>query len=280
MTKRRAARTADDPALAEDRRLAALHLRLGQLSLARAELEDLHRRGTLDDASLADLAEARWRAGDDEGASVAAAEHLAAGGLRPIALVIAAESAAAAGRPEAARTHVESVGAIEAADLEALFAGMPRHAVWPVGPGASIVTPSVPTDAAEGAHLARSARAPAMAGLWGDDEAGLDGRAGDADGPGAAPDHAPVAELDRARAELGSGDPADAARGVARLALLLRLDPALGAAVIHALGTRRDVESLLVLGDANRLLGRHLEAEAAFAAAGRLLDATDRRDRA
>jgi hypothetical protein len=286
MTRRRTASTAatvatvatvDDPALAEDRRFATLHLRLGQLSLARAELDDLHRRGALDDTSLADLAEARWRTDDADGAAAAAADHLASGGRRPIALVIAAETAAAAGRPGEASAHVEAVRPIDALTLDALFAGMPRRAFWPSALSEPVVSPAALTDAVGSHH--RAGPAPAMAGLWGDEPPDGAGAVEGTAGAASAAFEAPASELDRARAELGSDDPEDAARGLARLALLLRLDPTLAPAVIGAVGIRRDVGALLVRGDANRLLGRHLEAEAAFAAAGRALDSPDRRGR-
>jgi hypothetical protein len=57
-----------DPDLA----LARIHLRLGSLGLARAELEALAGRDALDIDGLLDLAEARWRTGDLPGAGDAA----------------------------------------------------------------------------------------------------------------------------------------------------------------------------------------------------------------
>ena len=53
--------------------LARLHLRLGSLSLARAELETLAGKDMLDAEGVVDLAEARWRTGDITGAGEAAA---------------------------------------------------------------------------------------------------------------------------------------------------------------------------------------------------------------
>ena len=79
-------------------------------------------------------------------------------------------------------------------------------------------------------------------------------------------------QLDLARAELGSSNAGDGARGLARLALVLHLDPALAPAVLDALGPRRDPSALVLRGEAFLLLGRHLEAEAAFGAAGRALN--------
>ena len=90
----------------------------------------------------------------------------------------------------------------------------------------------------------------------------------------------PADELARARAELSSGIADEAIRGAARLALALRLDPALAPAVLDALRTRRDPAALLVRGDAYRLLGRHLEAEASLHAAAEALDTADPRGQA
>jgi len=283
---------------AEDRRFATLHLRLGGLALARAELEDIQRRSQLDAPGLADLAEARWRSGDLGAAATAAADHLAAGGSRPIARVIAAEAATAAGRPGEARAHVDALGPVEAEALDHLFAGMPRRAYWPSAPSTPVgplstmfgaegsaqpgrrppTTEPPPTELAAEASPAQPASGgpPLMAGLWTEDEPGFGGRASAA-GPRRPAE--PAEELARAREELASGDPADAARGLARLTLVLRLDPALAAAVLGALGPAREAGALLVRGDACRLLGRQLEAEAAFAAAARALEGPSRRAR-
>src|SRR5215204_5746252 len=84
-------------------RLATLHLRMGSFSLARAELESLAGRGMLDDAALLDLAEVRWRTGDLAGAGEAANALLTRGRGDALALVIAAESVSAQGRPGEAR---------------------------------------------------------------------------------------------------------------------------------------------------------------------------------
>ena len=67
------------PTTESDVRIARVHLRLGQLTLARAELEDLNRRVLLDTASLAILAEARWRTGEVATAADAAQAHIDAG---------------------------------------------------------------------------------------------------------------------------------------------------------------------------------------------------------
>ncbi len=211
----------DAAALVEDLRLAALHLRVGGLALARAELEDLQRHGALDAPGLANLAEARWRAGDLEGAAEAAGEHLADGGEQPIARIVSAEAAAAAGRPGHARAHADALGPVGGETLDRTFAGMPRRASWSPAP-ARPAEPAQPSTA---------------------------------DGPGPA-GHAPVRatgrldepadHLGRARDELGKGNADESARGVARLSLVLRLDPALAPAVVDALGARRDPAALLV----------------------------------
>ena len=87
--------------------LARLHLRLGSLALARAELETLAGRDALDEDGLVDLAEARWRTGDIAGAGEAAVAALADEEGPLLALVVAAEAAAARGRPTEARRLAE-----------------------------------------------------------------------------------------------------------------------------------------------------------------------------
>ncbi len=286
-----------NPADAENRRLATLHLHLGGLALALAELEDLHRRDELDTAGLADLAEARWRSGDLSAAAGAAADHLAAGGSRPIARVIAAEAAIAAGRPGEARAQVETLGGIEAEALDHLFAGMPRRAFWPsaptaaVGPEATLFGADRPAGPPRpGASADPGARAPVPTGpgfgdagdgfetpgFWGEDEPGLarrgQARLGRRDARSPAEPVEPAVELARAREELASADAAVAAQGLTRLGLALRQAPALAPEVLRALGPRDEVAALLLRGDACRLLGRHLEAEAAFMAAASALD--------
>ena len=78
----------------------------------------------------------------------------------------------------------------------------------------------------------------------------------------------PQEELDRARAELESRPE----RAFVRLALVLRHDPTFAPAVLELLRLRREPTAALVRGDAQRLLGRHLEAEAAFDAAAESLE--------
>ncbi len=113
--------------------LAHLHLRLGSLALARAELETLAGRDALDDTGLVDLAEARWRTGDVAGAGEAAAVILGDGDDGPlVALVVAAEAALLRGRPSEARRYAAKAVTAAGGNVDAVFAGMPRGPVWPV----------------------------------------------------------------------------------------------------------------------------------------------------
>jgi hypothetical protein len=297
---------------ADDVRVARVHLRLGQLTLARAELEDLYRRELLDPTALAVLAEARWRTGDSIGAAAAAEAHLDAGGSDDIALCIAAEAAAAEGRPDDARALMDLLPASDAVALDQLFAGMPRRAFWPAGPvdrsdldelrqGASTrsgglsrrgapTRPVMAGAAMDAKPVAPGVVAEAPAGLRaipGPREV-LEAVAGaelEAVGTGtpAAIRHGgrvrtgerrvkgqldPSTELARAREDLE----ARPERAFLRLALVLRHDPTLAPMVLDALHLRREPAAALLRGDAQRLLGRHLEAEAAFDAAAASLD--------
>jgi len=320
---------------AEDLRLARLHLRLGMLTVAQSELEDLDGRGALDVDGRASLAEARWRGGDLDGAADAAVAHLAEGGRDAVALVIAAEAMAADGQAGEARSLMQRLGGLDGAALDAIFAGIPRRAHWPAvgvaaggAPGSEPSAGETPTDdavilgsATPGMPAVRASAVPGPAevlelnaGLW--DErpgapaqplTGTTGAAVDAavdaaasPGVGAAESqghgatwveparvrgHAdPEAELDAARDELSSAPD----RGLLRLALVLRLDPTLAPDVLEAVRLRREPAAVVIRGDAERLLGRHLEAEAAFADAIESIErealadraALSRRDRA
>ena len=211
-------------------RLARIHLRLGSLSLARAELESLAGRGMLDEDALLDLAEVRWRTGDLAGAGEAANALLERGRNDPIALVIAAEAVAALGRPSEARRL--ATRAVEAADvpLDALFAGMPMSAIWPGEPAGPAPGPAPRATTVAGSSTpAPAAAAEAFAG-----------------GRGA------LARGDRSAASL-------------RLGVAMRLEPEYAQAVLDAVGPRPEDPALaLVAGDALRLLGREAEARAAF----------------
>jgi hypothetical protein len=302
---------------ADDVRMARVHLRLGQLVLARAELEDMFRQDVLDTASLAVLAEARWRTGDGAGAAGAAQAHLDAGGSDDVALCIAAEAAAADGRPADARSLMDRLPASDAAALDALFAGMPRRAFWPAAPiergrldelhretegrpvgpprrstAARQPTADAPTEAygygalaggevldaravpgprevigATGIGAPRGVRA---AGEGPDRTAGAGGRAIRTGARRIKGQLDPVAELARARTELETRPD----RAFLRLALVLRHDPTLAPSVLDVLHLRREPTAALLRGDAQRLLGRHLEAEAAFDAAADSLEAS------
>jgi len=126
-----------------DLALARLHLRLGSLALARAELETLAGRDALDQDGLVDLAEARWRTGDIAGAGEAAVAALDDENGPLLALVVAAEAAAARGRPTEARRLADRAMEAAAGSIDVLFAGMPRAGVWP--PDAAAPPPSPTT---------------------------------------------------------------------------------------------------------------------------------------
>lgn len=211
-------------------RLAHLHLRMGSLPLARAELELLAGSGSLDAPGLVDLAEARWRTGDLDGAGTAAADALEQGAGDPLALVIAAEAAAAAGRrAEADELAATAMGGLETT-LDALFAGMPRSQVWPGDPEAEAISADATDElAGETGVPVAAAAAEALAG----------GRAALAAG------HVPDAALD--------------------LSVAIRLEPQLAAEVLAVIGDGgADPFLALVAGDAMRLLGRDQEAAASY----------------
>jgi hypothetical protein len=147
----------DDPSL--QARLARIHLRTGSLALARAELETLAGRNQLDTAGRLDLAEARWRTGDLPGAGEAASAYLAANGEEVLGFVIAAEAAAMVKRIAEARHYVEQAMERYVSDLDPVFAGIARRAVWSVVvaspaavsvPQAVTVVPAVETAPAAG----------------------------------------------------------------------------------------------------------------------------------
>jgi hypothetical protein len=280
---------------------------MGQLTLARAELEDLLRRDALDVHGFAALAEARWRTGDGPLATDAAFAHLEAGGSDDVALCIAAEAVAADGRPSEAREIMDRLPASDAATLDALFAGMPRRAFWPAGPvdRGDLDDLRREAGAAPGRRGTASARDPAKAHGREDSsevpadlrtvpgprqviEATARGELGDparaTEGTQVRPARPraerparprrvkgqldPAAETERAREELGTNPD----RALLRLSLVLRHDPTFAPAVLEILRLRREPTAALVRGDAQRLLGRHLEAEAAFDAAAESLE--------
>ena len=267
----------------DDIRIARVHLRLGQLTLARAELEDLLRREALDTNGLAALAEARWRTGEGDAAAEAAAAHLHAGGSDDVALCIAAEAAALDGRAADARELMDRLPVADAATLDAIFAGQPRRAPWPTAPAertdlgelrreaANRIDAGWPVPAIDRAPDRGPHRDPA-------DDTGATGAALPAPSRRPAPavprriraQLDPLAELAQAKLELETRPD----RAFLRLALVLRHDPTLAPSVLDALHLRREPTAALLRGDAQRLLGRHLEAEAAYDAAAENLEAS------
>jgi hypothetical protein len=272
--------------------LARLHLRLGSLSLARAELETLAGKDMLDAEGVLDLAEVRWRTGDITGAGEAAALVIDDDEGPVLALVVAAEAAAARGRPtEARRLAAKALGAADGS-IDAIFAGMPRSPAWPPDPAAPPPSPTtmfdgphpgrgssgrptasnprpLPTDASSPPPSSPPATEPqdeAGAGLW---DADLAEAAEVAASSAAAVDaNLPTGEdaLDIGRAALDAGDVSGAAL---QLALVLRMAPALAPAVIDLVGERHEPGLAFVRGDAYRLVGRELDARRAYADATR-----------
>jgi hypothetical protein len=255
--------------------LARAHLRLGSLALARVELETLAGLGRLDTAGLADLAEVRWRTGDLLGAGEAAGAALRNDEEMPVALVIAAEAAAALGRPSESRRLARRAMACATASIDLIFAGMPRSSVWPGDadeppPSAPTLFDRAPEEAAAApsagvAHEAASAAASAAAaqadaapvalGFWDDDETADAGAA-------TLPD--PALELEAGRSALVAGRLDQAAL---RFGVALRLAPALAPAVLEATEGARASSLLMVRGDAFRLVGHETEARQAYAGA-------------
>jgi hypothetical protein len=219
-------------------RLARVHLRMGSLVLARAELEAYAGRGELDDEAILDLAEARWRTGDLAGAGEVATAAIQGGSTDPLALIIAAEAVAALGRPgEARRLAGRALESVHGS-LDPLFAGMPRSLIWPTDPDA----PGPGSEASDGGHRHSA---------------------------GAAPDA--LQALDAGREALERGEHAAAA---VRLGVALRLGPAFAPAILDALGDVHQPELELLRGDAYRLVGREVEARRAYSAVLRQLAGT------
>ena len=263
--------TADRPPATLDRSadlvLAGVHLRLGSLALARAELETLAGRDALDPEGILDLAEARWRTGDVEGAGEAAGLVLEDEDGPLVALIVAAEAAAADG------------------SIDRIFAGMPRSPAWPPDPAAPPPAPTtmfdpphgLASDRARQGHRQPPRRGPATAepmrsgpepvaaetlppdptiGLWGD--------ASEIHAPTDAVLPSASESLDRGRAAIESGDLVEAS---VQLALVLRLSTPLAPAVLDLVADRAEPELAFVCGDAYRLVGRELDARRAYARA-------------
>jgi hypothetical protein len=172
--------------------------------------------------------------------------------------------------------------------IDALFAGMPRSAVWPAdaseppptagtlfhkeaGPGVSrragdLDPGVVAARATVAAGPDAAAGAPLTLGFW-DADRGAGGSAA------ALPD--PAGELEAARAALREGSNDEA---TLRFALALRLAPALAPAIIEASDGLTGPAISVVRGDAYRLVGLESEARRAYAAAA-WSGARDRRGR-
>jgi tetratricopeptide (TPR) repeat protein len=224
-------------------RLARLHLRMGMLALARAELESFAGSGILDEPALLDLAEVRWRTGDLAGAGEAADVAIGRGVEDPLAFVIAAEAVAGLGRPAEARRLAARALEATAGTLDAQFAGMPRSLIWPSEDAPGEASPDgAPPQAPPGAATiarGRQAQVPVAASA-----AAAEAFAG-------------------GRGALARGDTATAAL---RLGIAIRLEPGFAQAALAAIGDRSSTEPVLALvaGDALRLLGREHEALAAY----------------
>jgi hypothetical protein len=267
----------DSDERAADLVLARLHLRLGSLGLARAELESMAGRNSLDDQGIRDLAEVRWRTGDLAGAGDAAAAYLEGAPEDVLALVIAAEMQSHLGRPGEARRLAGRAMAASDGLLDEIFAGMPRSTVWPVDTGGPLepagtlfadlgaLPPDWSVDASDTLEDAASADsqtepgdvlAPTVQagpGLW------------DADHVTVAPAMPEPSELlARARAALDADRPGQAAAG---LALAMRAAPTLAPAVLDLIAGRPEPVLALVRGDAHRIVGHEAEALRDYTAA-------------
>ena len=288
----------DDQAAAlersSDARLARVHLRGGLMPLARAALEQMAGAGTLDADAMADLAEVRWRGGDTEGAGEASRAHQASGGDDAIAVLITAEDLARMGDPEAASRQAHIVFDRVGGAMDILFAGQPRSAIWPapdpswmdvqasapgrwgllVG-GSEAVAPTPSTWRAEPLLQPEPASLVTAAGAA--SQQMPMGRGGVQQPGGQTSTTAIVVSGRLAGEELETVDRALARGQTAvageRLGVLLRLDPALApiilpsadkAASIAPAGSPGLSSIHLVRGDAYRILGREIEAAAAY----------------
>lgn len=268
----------DSDERAADLVLARLHLRLGSLGLARAELESMAGRNSLDDQGIRDLAEVRWRTGDLAGAGDAAAAYLEGEPEDVLALVIAAEMQSHLGRPGEARRLAGRALAASEGLLDTIFAGMPRSSIWPVDTGGPLepagtlfadlgaLAPDWSVDASDSGADAASADSrfgesggaigppdPAGPGLWDEDHGTI---------APALPD--PAELLARARIALEADRPGQAAAG---LALAMRAAPTLAPAVLDLIAGRSEPVLALVRGDAHRIVGHEAEALRDYAAA-------------
>jgi hypothetical protein len=260
---------------AADLVLARMHLRLGSLGLARAELETMAGRNSLDDQGIRDLAEVRWRTGDLAGAGDAAVAYLEGQPDDVLALVIAAEMQAHLGRPGEARRLAGRALAASASPIDALFAGMPRASVWPVDTGGPVEPAGTLFSDLVPASPAWAITAPPDAEVAIESAEAIDTEATSTEalGPGlweahestaaqALPD--PAELLARGRTALAADRPGQAA---AALALALRAEPSLAPTVLELMAGRSEPVLALVRGDAHRIVGHEAEAMRDYAAA-------------
>ena len=271
------------PTRTVDLALARLHLRLGSLALASVELEILAGQGRLDLPGQVDLAEVRWRTGDLGRAGEAASAVIDAGEEDSVALAIAAEAAAALGRPNEARRLANRAMEGIRGPLDVLFAGMPRSGVWPADPtepgptaGTLFHRESVQPEPLPSPRLRAGETDPALTvsraavsedsldpstgavltlGFW-DRESTADGSAA------GLPD--PADELEAGRVALAAGALDEA---TLRFGLAMRLAPALAPAILEATDGASGAAIHVVRGAAYRLVGLESEARRAYSAA-------------
>ena len=221
-------------------RLARVHLRGGLLTLARATLESMAGAGTLDRDAMADLAEVRWRSGDLEGAADAARAHQASGGDEPLAALIIAEDMVRSGREADANPIAGGLYERVGGAVDVLFAREPRSEIWPpandgwMPAGAAepghwglLVGGSEVADPSDTTWQLAPITQPPPAGR------GAVGQPGGATSPGAVvvAGRAAGEELETVDRDIAGGDITAA---VARLAVLLRLDPALAPIILSS----------------------------------------------
>ena len=234
--------------------LARAQLDSGQPALAEGTVR--HRIAVREaDGSAADeeldalrvlLAEALWRQGRLVAARGALDAMRPGSSLRrlPIAMLIEAESLAAAGEPDRAAGAMERViTAVGVEEAHALRAGVPGRLTWP--PPAELMP--VP---------ARAARPPWAAPEPGEEPPPAEGDARTAAGR---------ERIEEARVAYVAGD---LDRGDAEMSIALRLDPALAADGVTimepTLGGQPSAERLLLYGDLLRAAGRRVEADRAY----------------
>ena len=260
------AQAADVPPPPDDADVHTIDLVSDELALARSQLDSgqpalaegtvRHRIAVREaDGSVADeeldalrvlLAEALWR----QGRLVAARGALDA--LRPgssqrrlpIAMLVEAESLAAAGEPDRAAGAMERViTAVGIDEAHALRSGVSGRLTWPL-PAELMPVP------------ARAARPP-----WAAPEPGEEATAGDGDARTAAGRD----RIEEARVAYVAGD---LERGDAQMSIAVRLDPALAADGVTimepTLGGQPSAERLLLYGDLLRAAGRRVEADRAY----------------